>query len=156
MPLIKVYNNDSDPYGLKGHSIFKSVRPFVFGYAVVPKLRERCLRHHVQAASAEDVSFCRTFGDEAWSQQQPLRGARSFFVTSLIREKSLLGFRKPKVRKTPSLSSLSRNDTAFERVAVPPCRFTILVFVAHRSAGASNRLLGVKILTIHLPSYNTI
>jgi hypothetical protein len=38
MPLIKVYNNDSDPYGLKGHSIFKSVRPFIFGYAVIPKL----------------------------------------------------------------------------------------------------------------------
>jgi hypothetical protein len=71
MPLIKVYNNDSDPYGLKGHSIFKSVRPFIFGYAVVPKLRERCLRHHVQAASAEAVSFRRTFGDEAWSQQDP-------------------------------------------------------------------------------------
>jgi hypothetical protein len=69
MPLIKVYNNDSDPYGLKGHSIFKSVRPFSFGCAVVPKLRKRCLRHHVQAASAEAVSFRRTFGDEAWSQQ---------------------------------------------------------------------------------------
>jgi hypothetical protein len=69
IPLIKVYNNDSDLYGLKGHSIFKSVWPFVFGYAVVPKLRERCLRHHVQAVSAEAVSFCRTFGDEAWSQQ---------------------------------------------------------------------------------------
>jgi hypothetical protein len=125
MPLIKVYNNDSDPYGLKGHSIFKSVRPFVFGYAVVPKLRERCLRHHVQAALAKAVSFRRTFGDEAWSQQQPLRGVRSFFVTSLICEKSLLGFRKPKVRKTPSLSSLSRNDIVSERRAVPPCRFTI-------------------------------
>jgi hypothetical protein len=71
MPLIKVYNNDSDPYGLKGHSIFKSVRPFIFGYAVVPKLRKRCLRHHVQAASVEAVSFRRTFGDEAWSQQLP-------------------------------------------------------------------------------------
>jgi hypothetical protein len=69
MPLIKVYNNDSDPYGLKGHSIFKSVRPFVFGYVAVSKLRDRCLRHHVQAALAETVSFCRTFGDEAWSQQ---------------------------------------------------------------------------------------
>src|SRR5688572_3268816 len=84
------------------------------------------------------------------------RGARSFFVTILIREKSLLGFRKPKVRKTPSLSSLSRNDTAFERVAVPPCRFTILVFAAHRSAGASNCLPGVKILTIHLLTCSTI
>jgi hypothetical protein len=47
--------------------------------------------------------------------------------------------------KTPSLSSLSRNDTAFERVAVPPCEFTILVFAVHRSAGASNRLPGVKV-----------
>jgi hypothetical protein len=69
MPLIKVYNNDSDPYGLKGHSIFKSVRPYNFGYVVVPELRDRCLWHHVQAASAEAVSFYSTFGDEAWSQQ---------------------------------------------------------------------------------------
>jgi hypothetical protein len=65
MPLIKVYNNDSNAYGLKGHSTFKSVcnseasRTATFG-------------HHVQTASAEAVSFCRTFGDEAWSQQ--LRG----------------------------------------------------------------------------------
>jgi hypothetical protein len=29
------------------------------------------LQHHVRAASAEAVSFCRTFGDEAWSQQKP-------------------------------------------------------------------------------------
>jgi hypothetical protein len=70
MPLIKVYNNDSDPYGIKGHSIFKSVRPFIFGYAVIPKLDEWCLRRHVQAASAKAVSFCRTFGDEAWSQHK--------------------------------------------------------------------------------------
>jgi hypothetical protein len=68
MPLIKVYNNDSDPYGLKGHSIFKSVRPFIFGYAIISKLHEWYLRHHVQAASAKAVSFRRTFGDEAWSQ----------------------------------------------------------------------------------------
>jgi hypothetical protein len=40
MPLIKVYNNDSDLYGLKGHSTFKSVRPFTFGYVVLPKLHE--------------------------------------------------------------------------------------------------------------------
>jgi hypothetical protein len=41
----------------------------------------------------------------------PFRGARSFFVTILIREKSLLSFGEPKVQKTPSLSSLSRNDS---------------------------------------------
>jgi hypothetical protein len=40
MPLIKVYNIDSNLYGLKGHSIFKSVRPFTFGYVVIPKLHE--------------------------------------------------------------------------------------------------------------------
>jgi hypothetical protein len=68
MPLIKVYNIDSDLYGLKGHSIFKSVRPFTFGYVVLSKLHEWYLRRHVRAASAEAVSFCRTFGDEAWSQ----------------------------------------------------------------------------------------
>jgi hypothetical protein len=69
MPLIKVYNIDSDLYGLKSHSIFKSVRPFIFGYVVIPKLHEWYLRRHVRAASAEAVSFCRTFDDEAWSQQ---------------------------------------------------------------------------------------
>jgi hypothetical protein len=53
MPLIKVYNIDSDLYGLKGHSILKSVRPFIFGYVVIPKLHEWCLRRHVRAASAE-------------------------------------------------------------------------------------------------------
>jgi Na+/melibiose symporter-like transporter len=68
MPLIKVYHNDSDPYGLKGYSIFKSVRPFIFRYVIVPKLHEWCLRRHVRVASAEAVSFCRTFGNEAWSQ----------------------------------------------------------------------------------------
>jgi hypothetical protein len=69
MPFIKVYNNDSDPYRLKGHSIFKSVRPFIFRYVITPKLHEWYLRHYVRAASAAAVSFCRTFGDEAWSQQ---------------------------------------------------------------------------------------
>jgi hypothetical protein len=70
MSLIKIYNNDPDPYGLKGHSIFKSVRPFIFRHAVIPKLHECCLWRHVRAASAEAVTFCRTFGDEAWSQQK--------------------------------------------------------------------------------------
>jgi hypothetical protein len=73
MPLIKVYNNDSDPYRLKGHSIFKSARPFIFGYAIIPKLHEWYLRHHVRVASAEAVSFRRTLGDEAWSQQRHLQ-----------------------------------------------------------------------------------
>jgi hypothetical protein len=36
----KSYNIDSDLYGLKGHSIIKSVRPFTFGYVVLSKLNE--------------------------------------------------------------------------------------------------------------------
>jgi hypothetical protein len=34
------YNHDSNPYGLKSHSTFKSVRSFIFGYAIIPKLHE--------------------------------------------------------------------------------------------------------------------
>ena len=52
----------------------------------------------------------------------PFHGARSFFVTSLIREKSLLSFGEPKVQKTPFLSSLPRNDLISQHVAVPRCR----------------------------------
>jgi hypothetical protein len=63
MPLIKVYNNDSNTYGLKGHSTFKSVRNSEASWTAT-------FGHHVQTASAEAVSSCRTFGDEAWSQQQ--------------------------------------------------------------------------------------
>src|SRR5689334_3252114 len=59
---------------------------------------------------------------------------------SLVREKSLLGFGKLKVRKTPSLSSLPRNDAVSERGAVPPCRFTFLVFAAHHVVGAGDCL----------------
>jgi hypothetical protein len=50
MPLIKAYNIDLDLYGLKGHSIFKSVcnaeasRRGTFGYLI-------------QTASAEDHFF---------------------------------------------------------------------------------------------------
>jgi hypothetical protein len=40
MPLTKDYNHDSNPYGLKSHSTFKSVRSFIFGYAIIPKLHE--------------------------------------------------------------------------------------------------------------------
>jgi hypothetical protein len=39
--LAKDYNYDSDPYGLKSHSIFKSVRSFIFRYAIISKLYER-------------------------------------------------------------------------------------------------------------------
>jgi hypothetical protein len=62
MPLIKVYNNDSNIYGLNSHSIFKSVCNSEASW-------RGTFDHHMQTASAEAVSSCRTFGDEAWSQQ---------------------------------------------------------------------------------------
>jgi hypothetical protein len=60
-----------------------------------------------------------------------LRGARSFFVMSLVRE-SLLGFGEPKVRKTPSLSSLPRNDHN-----IPSVKW-------------SHHATGTRVLAIHL------
>jgi hypothetical protein len=83
----------------------------------------------------------------------PFRGARSFFVTSLIHEKSLLSFGEPKVQKTPSLSSLSRNDSVSQRVAVPPCSECERVPAWCKNPGASpshlqyyiNRRVGVKL-----------
>jgi hypothetical protein len=70
--------------------------------------------------------------------------------------KKSLRLRKVEGPKTPSLSSLPGNDTISERGAVPPCRFTFSGFVAHRSVGASDCLSGVKDLTIHLLTCNTI
>ena len=117
--LIKVYNNDSNTYGLKGHSTFMPVSKF-------RSFMKRNLRSsHTNNFSRKLLLPTRPSATKHSPNSSPFRGARSFFVTSLIREKSLLGFRKLKVRKTPSLSSLSRNDSVFQRVAVPPCRFTI-------------------------------
>jgi hypothetical protein len=62
MPLIEVYNNDSNIYGLNDHSIFKSVCNSEASW-------RGTFGHHMRTASAEAVSSCRTFGDEAWSQQ---------------------------------------------------------------------------------------
>jgi hypothetical protein len=63
MSLMKVYNNDSNTYGLNGHSTIKSV-------CNSEASRRATFGQHVQTASAEAVSFCMTFGDEAWSQQE--------------------------------------------------------------------------------------
>jgi hypothetical protein len=50
MPLIKAYNIDSDLYGLKGHSIFKSV-------CNTEASRRGTFGHLIQTASAEDRFF---------------------------------------------------------------------------------------------------
>jgi hypothetical protein len=50
MPLIKTYNIDSDLYGLKGHSIFKSV-------CNAEALRRGTFDYLIQTASSEDHFF---------------------------------------------------------------------------------------------------
>jgi hypothetical protein len=63
MPFIKVYSNDSNTYGLKGHSTFKSVRNSEASCRAT-------FGRHMRTASAEAVPSCKTFGDEAWSQHK--------------------------------------------------------------------------------------
>ena len=119
MPLIRDYNGDSNIYGLKGHSTFMSVCKF-------RSFMKRNLRSsHTNSFSRKPLLPTRPSATKHSPNSSPFRGARSFFVTSLIREKSLLSFGEPKVQKTPSLSSLSRNDSVSQRVAVPPCRVTV-------------------------------
>jgi hypothetical protein len=119
MPLIRNYNGDSNIYGLKGHYTFMSVCKF-------RSFTKRNLRSsHTNSFSQKLLLPTRPSATKHSLNSSPFRGARSFFVTSLIREKSLLSFRKPKVQKTPSLSSLSRNDLVSQRIAVPPCRVTV-------------------------------
>jgi hypothetical protein len=50
MPLIKTYNIDSDIYGLKGHSIFKSV-------CNAEALQKGTFGYLIQTASSEDRFF---------------------------------------------------------------------------------------------------
>ena len=119
MPLIRDYNSDSNIYGLKGHSTFMSVCKF-------RSFMKRNLRSsHTNSFSRKLLLPTRPSATKHRPNSSPFRGARSFFVTSLIREKSLLSFGEPKVQKTPSLSSLSRNDLISQRVAVPRCRVTV-------------------------------
>ena len=119
MSLIRDYNGDSNIYGLKGHSTFMSVCRF-------RSFMKRNLRSsHTNSFSRKPLLPTRPSATKHRPNSSPFRGARSFFVTSLIREKSLLSFGEPKVQKTPSLSSLSRNDSVSQRVAVPPCRVTV-------------------------------
>jgi hypothetical protein len=68
MPFTKVYNNDLNAYGLKGLSTFKSVRNSEASWRA-------SFGHRTRTASTEAVSSCRTFSDEAWSQQQTTVGA---------------------------------------------------------------------------------
>jgi hypothetical protein len=132
MSFIRDYNGDSNIYGLKGHSTFMSVCKF-------RSFMKRNLRSsHTNSFSRKLLLPTRPSATKHSPNSSPFRGARSFFVTSLIREKSLLSFRKPKVQKTPSLSSLSRNDSVSQRITVPPCRVTVwsLRFTAQRVQAA--------------------
>jgi len=116
MPLMKVYNIDSDLYGLKGHSIFKSVCNNeaswrgTFGYLT-------------QAASAGSHFFLEDLRRRSIDPTvAPFAVLDCFSWRAWSVKKSLLSFGEPKVQKTPSLSSLPRNDLISQHVAVPPCR----------------------------------
>jgi hypothetical protein len=118
MPLIRDYNSNSNIYGLKGHSTFMSVCKF-----------RSFMKRNLRSSHADSFSRSCFFLPDLQRRSivptvAPSR-CRSFFVTSSIREKSILGLGKPKVQKTPSLCSLSRNNSVSERVTVPPCRVTI-------------------------------
>jgi hypothetical protein len=120
MPLIRNYNGDSNIYGPKGHSTFMSV------YKFRSFMKRNFRSSHTNSFSRKLLLPSRPSVTKHSPNSSPFRGARSFFVTSLIREKkSLLSFRKPKVQKTPSLSSLSRNDSVSQRITVPLCRVTV-------------------------------
>jgi hypothetical protein len=98
------------------HSLFpfKSVSPFVFSMSPCRSSFNHSfdLYLHVMPASVLSYRRCFCLEDLRRRRKPPTVApscARSFFVTSSIREKHE-GFRMTKVRKTPSLSSLSRND----------------------------------------------
>jgi hypothetical protein len=112
--LITNYNHDINYQGLSGLFLFNLVLPFV---SVASSCRSSLdysfgIYLHVVHVCIWPCRRCFCLEDLRRKRRPPtvaLRGARSFFITSSIREK-LEGFGMPKVRKTPSMSSLPRND----------------------------------------------
>jgi hypothetical protein len=108
------HNHGTNYQGPHSLFLFKSVPPFVLS---MPSYRSsfNCsfdIYLHVVSACMSSCRRCFCLEDLRRRRRPPtvaLRGARSFFVTSSKREK-LEGFGMPKVQKTPSLSSLPRND----------------------------------------------
>jgi hypothetical protein len=86
----------------------------------------------------------------------PFRGARSFFVTSLIHEKSLLSFRKPKVQKNTFPELVDEKRFSFPVRSGPTLQSYCLVSAVHRAASASGCPPGVKILALRLLTCSTI
>jgi hypothetical protein len=114
MALITNHDYDTNYQGLCSLFLFKSVPPFV---SSVPSCQNSfsCsfgIHLHVTATCLLSCQRCFCLEDLRRRRSPPtvaLCSAISFFVTSSIREK-LEGFGMSKIRKTPSLSSLPRND----------------------------------------------
>jgi hypothetical protein len=112
--LITNYNHGTNYQGLYSLFLFKSVPPFVLS---MPSCRSsfNCsfgIYLHIVSACISSCRRCFCLEDLRRRRRPPtvaLRSARTFFVTSSIRE-ILEGFGMPKVRKTPFLSSLPRKD----------------------------------------------
>jgi hypothetical protein len=121
MSLINNYDHNTDYQGLYNLFLFKSVSSFAFNMIPSQSTFNRSfdfvriifgLYLHVAPAFVLSCQRCFCLEDLRRRRRPPtvaLCGARSFFVTSSIHEKHE-GFRMPKVQKTPSLSSLRRND----------------------------------------------
>ena len=151
MPFMKVYNNDSNAYGLKGLSTFKSVHNS-------EALWRSSFGHRTRTASAEAASSFKTFGATKHSpNSSPFRGARSFFVTSLIREKKKsLKLREAEGPKNTFPELVAEKRFSFQARSGPTLQSYCLVSAVHRAASASGCPPGVKILALRLRTYSTI
>jgi hypothetical protein len=112
--LITNYNHDTNYQGLNSLFLFKSVLSFVSDVSSCRSFLDYSFGIYLRVVTACIWPCRRCFCLENLRRRRrpptvALHGARSFFVTSSIREK-LEVFGMPKVRKTPSLSSLPRND----------------------------------------------
>jgi hypothetical protein len=141
-----ITNHNTNYKGLYRLFLFKSVPSFVLGMSSCPS-SFNCsfgIYLHVVYACISFYRRCFCLEDLRRRRRPPtvaLCGAISFFITSSIREK-LEGFGMPKVQKTPSLSSLPRNDynipgaerSAVQRVQVA-WRFTFPPVALYKQTG---------------------
>jgi hypothetical protein len=118
---------------------------------------KRTFVHLLETTSAEAASSCETFGAPKHDpNSSPFRGARSFFVTSLTREKKPLQLREAEGPKNtfPELVAEKRSD--FRARTRPTLQSYCLIFAVHCAAGTSYCAPGVTIPPLRLLTCSTI
>jgi hypothetical protein len=152
MPLIRDYNGDSNIYGQKGHSTFMSVCKF-------RSFMKRNLRSfHTNSFSRKPLLPTRPSATKHSPNSSPFRGARSFFVTSLIREgSSLESYIVPTdqhesfVRTLSSLMRTRENFPVGHTSQIPPSQARLTWrFFRDRLPKKKMHLVGMDILLILL------